>query len=73
MLLERFRGHEHEKIIRALFAEERLIEGESTEQEFLGAIERLKEQAKKSRYEILLAKAEDLSEEERDELRELMK
>lgn len=73
MLLERFRGSNNERTINALFAEEKLIEGESSEQEFLGAIERLKEQAKKSRLEELLAKSNNLSDEERNELRELIK
>lgn len=73
MLLERFRGGEYEKTIRALFAEERLIAGDLAEHEFLGAIERLKEQAKNSRYETLLAKSQNLTDEERNELRELMK
>lgn len=73
MLLERFRGGEYEKTIRTLFAEERLIAGDLAEYEFLGAIERLKEQAKNSRYETLLAKSQNLTDEERNELRELMK
>lgn len=73
MLLERFRGREFEKTMRALFAEERLIVGESLEHEFLGAISRLKEQARHSRYEQLLAKSEHLTDEERNELRELVK
>ncbi|HIL91683.1 MAG TPA: DNA primase [Cycloclasticus sp.] len=73
MLLERFRGSDNERTINALFAEEKLIEGESSEQEFLGAIERLKEQAKKSRLEELLEKSTDLSDQERNELRELIK
>ena len=73
MLLERFRGGEHEKTINTLYAEERLIVGESAEHEFSGAIERLKEQAKNIRYEELLAKSQSLSDEEREELRELMK
>ncbi|MGB0237749.1 MAG: DNA primase [Cycloclasticus sp.] len=73
MLLERFRGREFEKTMRALFAEERLLVGESLEHEFLGAISRLKEQARHSRYEQLLAKSEHLTDEERNELRELIK
>ncbi|ORU92291.1 MAG: DNA primase [Cycloclasticus sp. symbiont of Bathymodiolus heckerae] len=73
ILLERFRGGEYEKMINTLFAEERLITGESSEHELLGAIERLKEQAKKSRYEELLEKSTNLSDEEKKELRELMK
>ena len=73
ILLERFRGDENERTIKALFAEEKLIEGELSEHEFLGAIERLKEQAKKSRVDILLAKSNDLNETERTELRELIK
>jgi len=73
ILLERFRGSEYEKTINTLFAEERLITGESLEQELLGSIERLKEQAKETRYEELLAKSTGLSDEEKKELRELMK
>lgn len=73
MLLERFRGNENEKTINSLYAEERLIVGESVELEFSGAIERLKEQAKSIRYEELLAKSQNLSDGERKELRELMK
>ena len=73
VLLERFRGGDHERTINALFAEEKLIAGESTELEFLGAVERLKEQAKKSRKDQLLSKSTALSEIERAELRELMK
>ncbi|MBQ0724481.1 MAG: DNA primase [Cycloclasticus sp.] len=73
ILLERFRGDENERTIKALFAEEKLIEGELSEHEFLGAIERLKEQAKKSRLDALLAKSNDLNETERTELRELIK
>lgn len=73
MLLERFRGSENEKTINSLYAEERLIVGESVELEFSGAIERLKEQAKSIRYEELLAKSQNLSDGERKELRELMK
>ncbi len=73
ILLERFRGSEYEKTVNTLFAEERLITGDSSEQEFLGAIERLKEQAKKIRYEELLAKSTNLDDEEKKELRELMK
>lgn len=72
-LLERFRGSDSEGIINALLAEERLIVGESSESEFLGAIERLKEQAKKTRLDVLLAKSNSLSENERIELRELIK
>jgi DNA primase len=73
VLLERFRGDENERTIKALFAEEKLINGELSEHEFLGAIERLKEQAKKSRLDVLLAKSNDLNEMERTELRELIK
>ena len=73
ILLERFRGDENERTIKALFAEEKLIEGELSDHEFLGAIERLKEQAKKSRLDTLLAKSNDLNETERTELRELIK
>jgi DNA primase len=73
MLLERFRGTENERAINALFAEEKLISGDSSEHEFLGAIERLKEQAKKSRLEELLEKSNNLSAEEREELRTLIK
>jgi DNA primase len=73
VLLERFRGSDHEKTIKALFAEEKLIAGDSTEHEFLGAVERLKELAKKNRKDLLLSKSTALSEIERTELRELMK
>ena len=73
VLLERFRGSDHERTINALFAEEKLIAGDSTEHEFLGAVERLKEQAKKNRKDLLLSKSTALSEIERTELRELMK
>lgn len=73
ILLERFRGGPSEKIINALFAEERLIVGELAEQEFLGAIERLKEQAKSARYHELAEKAQNLTDEEKKEFTELMK
>ncbi len=73
ILLERFRGGPSEKIINTLFAEERLIVGELAEQEFLGAIERLKEQAKSARYHELAEKAQNLTDEEKKEFTELMK
>ena len=73
ILLERFRGGSSEKIINALFAEERLIVGELAEQEYLGAIERLKEQAKSARYDELAEKAQNLTDEEKKEFTELMK
>jgi DNA primase len=73
MLLESFRGTENEKTINTLFAEEKLISGESSEQEFLGAIERLKEQVQKSRLDELLSKSKNLTDDERKELRELIK
>jgi len=73
ILLERFRGGPSEKIINALFAEERLIVGELAKQEFLGAIERLKEQAKSARYHELAGKAQNLTDEEKKEFTELMK
>lgn len=73
MLLERFRGSQSEKIINVLFAEERLIVGELAEHEFLGAIERLKEQAKYARYHELAEKSQNLTDKEKKEFTELMK
>lgn len=73
MLLERFRGSEYEKTINMLFAEEKLIASELSEQEFLGAIERLKEQARKSRYDELSSRASTLTDEEKKEFKELLK
>ncbi|MEW5057358.1 MAG: DNA primase [Cycloclasticus sp.] len=73
MLLERLRGGENGRIINSLFAEEKLIGGEALGQEMLGAIARLKEQAKQARLEELLARSSELTDSERLEFRELIK
>jgi len=73
ILLERLRGSEHERTINKLFSEESLIEGGALEHEMMGAVERLKEGAKKARLDELLAKSKDLTESERLEFRALIK
>ncbi|ORU93739.1 MAG: DNA primase [Cycloclasticus sp. symbiont of Poecilosclerida sp. N] len=73
MLLERFRGDVNEGAVKALFLEEKLVAGDAFEQEFLDAIECLKEQSREKRREELLKKAANWSDEETSEYRKLIK
>jgi len=73
MLLERLRGSDDERTINRLFAEEKLIAGDALEHELLGAIERLKEQARQARLDELLLKSNHLTDSERLEFIELIK
>jgi len=73
ILLERLRGSDDERTINRLFAEEKLIAGDALEHELLGAIERLKEQARQIRLDELLLKSDHLTDSERLEFIELIK
>ena len=75
MLLERFRGEQHGATINALFAEETLISNEGALVEYQGGLEQLKRQIKERQLSELLEKSKfnDLSKEEKADLRILMK
>jgi len=75
MLLERFRGEQHGAAINALFAEETLISNEGALVEYQGGLEQLKRQIKERQLSELLEKSKfnDLSKEEKADLRILMK
>jgi DNA primase len=74
MLLERFRGAEHEKTINALFSEEVLFKDENELSDFQQAIERLQQQVNNQRLDELLHKSKimPLTQEEKQELRQLV-
>ena len=72
ILLERFRGSDIERIITKLFAEERLLVGDSMRDEISGAVDKLKKQVGQSRLEYLLSQDVDLTIGEKEELRTIL-
>ena len=72
ILLERFRGSDIERIITKLFAEERLLVGDSMRDEISGAVDKLKKQVGQSRLEYLLNQEVDLTIGEKEELRAIL-
>lgn len=72
ILLERFRGSDIERIITKLFAEERLLVGDSMRDEISGAVDKLKKQVGQSRLEYLLSQDVDLTIAEKEELRAIL-
>ena len=72
ILLERFRGSDIERIITKLFAEERLLVGDSMRDEISGAVDKLKKQVGQSRLEYLLSQDVDLTIAEKEELRTIL-
>ncbi|MDH5182853.1 MAG: DNA primase [Gammaproteobacteria bacterium] len=74
VLLEHWRGTEHEKALQKLVVEELLLDAEQLKNDFLGALQRLDQQRVAVRQEALLEKSRygELSQEEKQELNRLL-
>lgn len=74
VLLEHWRGSEHEKALQKLVVEELLLDSEQLKTDFLGALQRLDQQRVAVRQEQLLEKSRfgELSQEDKQELNRLL-
>jgi len=74
VLMEHWRGTEHEQALQRLVVEELLLDSEQLKADFLGALQRLDQQRVALRQEALLEKSRygELSQEEKQELNRLL-